>query len=878
MKRSLPVLLALLFITLSFGSVLALEAVGQWVSGLTLEAVTGPVNCLHQWNGMLVVGGEFDDVCATGFSNLAFRDGENWQQPPDSPIGNINALITYGGSLIVAGEFVIPGENLTINIARWDGVQWHSLNIGLFGNVHALTLFEGDLIVGGEFTTSPDGPVSRVARWDGEHWSALGMGFDHNVYALGSFAGELYAGGQFMMSGSEITGSIARWDGAAWQPLENGTNGIVYDLAVYDNELYVGGAFQSAGSSFSDNIARWDGSQFLNVGLGLDIPFGADNVKTMCVHNGLLYIGGRFRDHAEETSLMIACWDGSSWQDFNPGMNDGVESLIVYGGELFAGGQFTHINSVAISYLASTEGLVDHFNPTWSGFQGGLADPPRDMISFDSGIVACGMNSSSGHQIDATSIWNGGRWRAMPLMRDGVDFEYKYSLLDFEGELVVGGVIDCFPGGWGTLERAFAHWRDGSWLLNYESSGLVATEMIDFGGELAAVLTAYEFVSGDGHGPIVNSRVRLMDSGTIGMTQGRNIYALCDFQGDLVIGGDFTDFETCAQPYLAYWDGDIWSTGPFDALDDIVRTLLNYKGLLIAAGDFVTGSGRTLNRIARWNGYEWLPYGDGLNGRVHCITPYRDGFVVGGTFPGYVAFWDGVDWIIPDGGTNGPVYNMAVSNGRLYLAGNFTEAGGHRSDYFACWEGEVTPVTVSSFDVDQVAGGVEIRWMLGAASTNADFRLQGSTGTESWQVDWREESHGVYVAHDGERRDGADDGVSYHLYMREGTESWQLLCSDTIRYGAAPLLATLHAPHPNPFNPKTSISFALDRDQEMRLEIFAPNGRRVRLLRRGHCLAGEHVLDWDGRDDSGQELASGVYLLRLAAEDTRDTKRLVLLR
>ncbi len=72
--------------------------------------------------------------------------------------------------------------------------------------------------------------------------------------------------------------------------------------------------------------------------------------------------------------------------------------------------------------------------------------------------------------------------------------------------------------------------------------------------------------------------------------------------------------------------------------------------------------------------------------------------------------------------------------------------------------------------------------------------------------------------------------------------------------------------HPNPFNPATTISLTLDRDQNVRLEIFDIRGRSVRVVHDGHLTAGNRELEWDGRDGAGRPAASGVYFARARGE------------
>ena len=71
---------------------------------------------------------------------------------------------------------------------------------------------------------------------------------------------------------------------------------------------------------------------------------------------------------------------------------------------------------------------------------------------------------------------------------------------------------------------------------------------------------------------------------------------------------------------------------------------------------------------------------------------------------------------------------------------------------------------------------------------------------------------------------------------------------------------------PNPFNPRTEIRFRLDRSTEVRLLLHDLRGRRIREFDLGRLDAGGHAQVWDGTDDTGSPVASGVYLVRLLTD------------
>ena len=88
----------------------------------------------------------------------------------------------------------------------------------------------------------------------------------------------------------------------------------------------------------------------------------------------------------------------------------------------------------------------------------------------------------------------------------------------------------------------------------------------------------------------------------------------------------------------------------------------------------------------------------------------------------------------------------------------------------------------------------------------------------------------------------------------------------------------LRANVPNPFNPSTTIAFDLARDGRVELTIFDNAGRRVRSLVDGMRTAGPYEVQWNGVDDAGRPVASGVYHARLRADGVDEARPMVLLK
>lgn len=85
--------------------------------------------------------------------------------------------------------------------------------------------------------------------------------------------------------------------------------------------------------------------------------------------------------------------------------------------------------------------------------------------------------------------------------------------------------------------------------------------------------------------------------------------------------------------------------------------------------------------------------------------------------------------------------------------------------------------------------------------------------------------------------------------------------------------------YPNPFNPHTTISFDLPKQAAVSLRVFDVSGRLVRVLLDGEIVAGGHrEVTWSGRDESGQQVAAGVYFYRLDADGYSETKSMALIK
>ena len=87
--------------------------------------------------------------------------------------------------------------------------------------------------------------------------------------------------------------------------------------------------------------------------------------------------------------------------------------------------------------------------------------------------------------------------------------------------------------------------------------------------------------------------------------------------------------------------------------------------------------------------------------------------------------------------------------------------------------------------------------------------------------------------------------------------------------------------YPNPFNPETWIPYQLAKDAEVKIHIHSSNGQLVRTLKLGNRIAGiynkpNRAAHWDGKNEIGEPVASGIYYYTLSVGSITDTRRMVI--
>jgi hypothetical protein len=263
-------------------------------------------------------------------------------------------------------------------------------------------------------------------------------------------------------------------------------------------------------------------------------------------------------------------------------------------------------------------------------------------------------------------------------------------------------------------------------------------------------------------------------------------------------------------------------------------------------------------------------------------------------------FWDGVENVLIDTGfgmasnfsATGRVRTISARNGYRFIASNSENVQNSVTTTLQSFKPQIrllyTPFTpavihpVQNFTGAYVDGSIYLSWQNPSVVTN----LEGFMIYRDGLVLTNEPVEDIYF---NDSTIVADQTYTYSILaiFRDGASSpvsieIKASVSDsdlTISHGTR-----LIANYPNPFNPTTAISFMIVGNSELgvgnnvQIEIFNIRGQKVRNLINAEFISGEHTVVWDGTDDAGGTVSSGVYLYKLTTEKHQDTKKMILMK
>jgi hypothetical protein len=347
------------------GGPFSLAPVGR-LRGTHLEVIgglegTSPLT-LAWWAGRIVAGGRrMPTPSATSpYLTLAAYDGARWRSPGagSAPVAGLDGYIPApgyastrvfleaNGQWFAGGQFDVSwhvdGWHPVGPVARWsppDG--WVPFGAGATtGTTTGLAWYQGKLYATGDlWVLAPFGNGhTRLMRSDGSQWSPVdGIAPDAWTSSLVVFGDRLIVGGQFVDATSRQTHGLVEYDGTAVIPSTMGavlsSGGIINAMLVHEGSLYVAGRFDSIGGIAAQSIARWDGQQWSALADGY-----SGSVQALAVHDGRIAAGG-YPNPVVPPDENIRLWDGRAWIGVKDAPYD-VRAMVSRNGILFVGGGF----------------------------------------------------------------------------------------------------------------------------------------------------------------------------------------------------------------------------------------------------------------------------------------------------------------------------------------------------------------------------------------------------------------------------------------------------------------------------------------------------------------------------------------------------------
>lgn len=419
-------------------------------SRLGTEAANGTnaaINSVAVLNGVVYVVGNFNQAAGQPTPRLARFTGGSWSALPATPNGASLRAKAFGSRLYLMGDTTAVGTLPLSFIGQFDGNSWSGLGqgsgAGFNGEVRAALVQGTDLYVGGRFTEVNGVLVNRIARWDGSQWHALATptknGVNDTVEALAWYQGSLYIGGFFGNFVNTVNtdfqvGGLARWDGSEWHVVGPFRSNFVLVLREWNGDLYIGGSFASFWNGLdANNVVRWNGSSFARMPDVLQANGVNNIVNALEVYNGELIVAGSFTSAAMVSRPRVARWNGSSWSGLGSGLDGVVNAAAIYNNELIVAGAFNNAGGAPASRIARWNGSA------WAPLAGNVDLPIADLAVRGGELVVAGFHTTiDGQPNRQLSVWNGSTWSPLVAPAD-LPNGATHSVQVINGRLWVGG-------------------------------------------------------------------------------------------------------------------------------------------------------------------------------------------------------------------------------------------------------------------------------------------------------------------------------------------------------------------------------------------------------------------------------------------------------
>ncbi|MBX7151342.1 T9SS type A sorting domain-containing protein [bacterium] len=874
----------------------------------------------------LYVSGLFNAIGDSAFRKVAKWNGVTWE-PLGSGInstwGQARTLATHDNDVYVGGYFDQAGGSSAGNIAKWNGSSWNNMAGGVNGGVQSIKYDPAYeyIYAGGYFTSAGGGGGKYIARYNGTNWSVLGSDdLDSAVVALDVDLdnGDVYAGGLFTTGDGKTLNHVAKWNGASWSNLGAGIDGPVYAVKYVRPYLYVGGQFTHAGGVEAKNIARWNGFTWeaLGSGIGSDPD---DVVRAIEAYSEYIYAGGRFGIAGGIAASGVARWDGHQWSAMgstsDPYDNQTVVTIaagnydIYFGGiQSRMGGQISHrldvfTNVPPIRYTTASDRTLDEDSGTDTLTAApAIEDPDPDLLTTS--VV-------SSRPSLATVELHGSRIFITPAHDSSGVLQVYVTATDPAGQSARD-----------TFSVTITPVNDPPILVGYiDNKAYVKNFTKTFVAKLSSMVTdidnapasfSYQAVSKQFkvNTTISNDTLYLsgannqtgLDSVWVQITDGQysvydtftvNISAVNTPPQIVSAIRDTSFFVNTVSPqligYLSFIFQDTDGPSPLAYsvfTNGAVGASIAHDSLLVNFGE--AGSGQIVVQAS-----------DGLNATTDTFTVSIIDNVAPTMFLRALAspVLNRVRFVYggnePLSGANVKVNNVTLTtavNNSLYFsdydvtsAGNLTviavgtDLAGN--DGQATRTYQVThlgkSVVFGSFNIETRGSGyllltktsVEIPEKFRPLSEVVEW-TSGNTGemtvTAVYTSDELDEAKiGIYEFKNGAWNYAGGEGHDGHVTAKVTGQNFAVMYNAD--HDVMPKDFALEQNFPNPFNPTTTIRYKLATPSHVQIIVYNLLGQQVTKLVDNDLPAGSFQVLWNGKNQFGQSVSSGVYLYRLRA-------------
>jgi hypothetical protein len=403
---------------------------------------------------------------------------------------------------------------------------------------------------------------------------------------------------------------------------------------------------------------------------------------------------------------------------------------------------------------------------------------------------------------------------------------------------------------------------------------------------------------------------KLLDTGTYDITFSATGYITETVYDVSVVWGIPTVLNVQLDP-VAYGDvaGHVWDSGSGLGLTASieVRTYPGDAYVTTVQSDEGNDGAYTVNLV--YGEYKFRVYKTGYSTAERIVTvdepnetqdfmigPIVQAVLFEDDFEGGAGQWN-VDWALTTASSHSPTNSMTDSPGGNYPANDssvcvmlspvdLTEAENCSLTFWAKWTIELnwdcvklqistdggSTWTSLATAYTQPASGQGKQKPAGSPvfeGTQSSW-VRNAVGLSTWQSETNVRFRFVLLSDGSTQRDG--------FYFDDFMIAGELVVVG-VEESAPPTITRLFANVPNPFNPATTIRFDLAEPATVELRVYDIGGRLVRtLVGSERRTSGAHEARWDGRNDAGAAVSSGIYLYRLEADAFRETRKMTLIR